>query len=149
MGAVSAWFARRWPLFAIGGLFLSILAAAEMSARANLTVDGIVISSELRHPEGARNRESRAYVLQSPSGEEFQYSAGPNDHSLSQSIPNGARVIKKKGKMTYTVDGRTIDDFPTGVYSVAGAGGALVFIMGSIASWKRFRRYYKGLDNPR
>ena len=133
-----------WVLALTGGLLFSLLAVSELRTRADIAIDGVVVSSVLNRREP--NRPVRKYVLRSlESGATFKYSAGPVDHALSQSIPNGARVIKKKGQLAYTVDGRRIDDFPTGFYSVALALAVPAFVAGAVAGIRRFRAYYRSL----
>jgi len=82
------------------------------------------------------------------SGSRFTYVAGPNDESLSQSIPDGATVIKKRGQLTYTVDGRVIHDFPTVVYGLFLVFGVPAFVVGCVAGWRRVARYYHSGDLP-
>jgi len=133
-----------WPGALMGGLLFSIFGVCEMMARVNLAVDGVVVSSILDCKEP--NRCVRRYVLRSSeTGREFKYAAAGVDHALSRSIPNGARVVKKKGELKYTVDGRVIDDFPTNVYLVMLAITVTVVVAGSVAGIRWFRAYYRSL----
>lgn len=126
----------------IGGLFFSLFVVAEIKARADLEVDGVVLNSVLK----GTVRPVRTYVLRFPNSDaQFKYAAGPNDHSLSRSVPNGAHVIKKKGDLTYTVDGRVINDSPTGAYLGLLALAVTAFVAGSIAGIRWFRAYYRSL----
>ena len=139
VGLRSTW----WVPALAGGFLFTLLGSAEILSRANLEVDGVVVRSVLNRKEP--NRPVRMYVLRSPAGVEFRYAAGPVDHALSQDIPDGARVIKRQGELTYSIDGRTVDDFPTSVYIGALCFTASAFVGGSIAGVLAFRRYYKSL----
>lgn len=77
-----------WPGMMAAGLPSALFAIAEFVARANIAVDGVVISSELKSVVPAHNRCVKTYTLKSiESGSVFTYAAGPNDESLPQSIP--------------------------------------------------------------
>ncbi len=131
-----------------GGLLVLLFAVSEFIARINTDIDGVVMSSVLKCVEPAHYRCVRTYTLISlTSGALFTYAAGPNDESLPQSIPNGAHIIKKKGKLSYTINGRTSLGFPLWFYSGLITVGGWCFLGGIIAGCRWFSSFCKGLDD--
>ena len=139
----------RWLWMMAAGLLFGAFAASEFAARATIAVDGIVISSELKCEEPRHNRCVRTYLLRSVnSGRLFTYAAGPNDESLPQSIPDGARVLKRKGELSYTIDGHTVLGFPIWWYSGMILLGIAMFVAGLIGGYRWWLAFRRSLDEP-
>ncbi len=82
-----------------------------VGARLTTELDGLVVSSQ-DVPTGRGPRYSTEYTLRGPDGGQQVYVAGPTDASLPRSLPLGTYLRKKKWSLSYTENGRIVNDFP-------------------------------------
>jgi hypothetical protein len=72
------------------------------------------------------------YTLQGSDGSIHEYTASRVDPSLPRTIPVGAYLIKRKGELSYRLNGARVDDFPLVAYVGFLIGGTACFIGASI-----------------
>jgi hypothetical protein len=99
----------------------------EIYQRAEISLNGKVVSSETKCVQPQNNRCATTYIVESLSGLRKTYVAGPNTHSLPRRLPIGTIVVKEAWKFDYSINGEHINDFPLWAYS----GGILTALIGS------------------
>jgi hypothetical protein len=57
------------------------------------------------------------YIVRAPDGTEQLYTAGGTDSSLPRDLPVGAHIVKRRWELSYSLNGKRIDDFPIYFYS--------------------------------
>ena len=109
-----------------GPLVLALLlwgiAGGEIYKRAAIELNGTVASSETHCMQPANNRCGTHYVVEGRDGSRAAYASGPTDGSLPTGLPIGTAIAKSKWALSYSINGRRVDDFPVRVYC-----GVLVF----------------------
>ncbi len=115
----------RQRLFLGVTVFAGMVAAmgiSEILQRAQIQLDGEITAAHTECEQPHNNRCVTYYTFRTLDGSSIGYAAGPNDHSLQRWLPVGTSVKKQKWHLSYQIDGRLIDDFPTRFYV-----GALIF----------------------
>jgi|ERR1035441_305207 hypothetical protein len=121
-------------------LVTSAGAISSILERAEIDVDGQVIWAETTCDQPYNNRCVTRYVLRTRTGSEVIYAAMPGDSSLARRLPIGTWITKHKWDISYSVDGKRIDDFPLRFYVgilVVGAFVGLGWIARSISGIDR------------
>jgi hypothetical protein len=102
--------------------------------RLKIEVEGRIIERQVGYhytpPSGPPARRFADYKILQKDGTTIVFYTGYTDPSLSRDMPIGAYLIKKKGRLVYTVDGEKYDDFPILFYAIIGAWGASIFTFG-------------------
>jgi hypothetical protein len=97
-------------------MVISAGAISSILERAEIEVDGQVISAETTCEQPYNNRCVTRYVLRTRTGSQVLYAAGPGDSSLQRRLPIGTWITKHKWDISYSIDGKRIDDFPLRFY---------------------------------
>lgn len=116
----------------IWGIPLMIFSYCCINARWKIKIEGKIIERKPGHVHLHPNRELTDYKILQKDGTIIEYRAYGNDSQLSREMPVGGYLIKKKGDIIYTVDGKKYDDFPTINYVITGLIGALIFHFGIV-----------------
>jgi len=113
--------ARRYAgvLVSVGGF---LLAGSEIYQRAEIELDGTIVSAKTNCMQPQNNRCATEYVVEAIDHSRKTYVAGPTDKSLRRWLSIGTSVVKRKWAMDYFIDGKHVDDFPIFFYS-----GVLIF----------------------
>ena len=72
------------------------------------------------------------YTLQQGDGSVHEYTATLVDPSLPRTLPVGAYVTKRKGEVTYFLNGKPVDDFPLTAYIVLLGVGIVCLIAAGV-----------------
>ena len=96
---------------------LWLFAGSEIFQRADVELNGTVVSSETSCMQPANNRCATVYVVESQDRSRHTYIAGPTDKALPRRLPVGTVIGKAKWALSYTVNGKEFRDFPVGFYS--------------------------------
>jgi len=136
------------PFFVIAfmwGIPFMIFSFYNINARLKIEVEGRIIERQEGHPYKPPDkppvRRFVNYKILQNDGTTISFYTGYTDPSLSRDMPIGAYVIKKKGKLVYTVDGEKYDDFPTLFYIIDGVIGFSIFTLGiAIGIWRKRKR---------
>jgi len=117
------------------GFALLIFGLNTIAERAAIVVDGTIVSRETQCEQDNKSRCTTTYTLQSPRSQFKSYfGAQSNDQSLPLYFPDGTKIRKQKGKLSYEINGREVNDFPLIFYLLCALiGTALVF--GSFAAF--------------
>ena len=126
---------RPYHALLAGGVLFSFMACSEIYSRAEIDVEGQVLSIESKCQEPQHNRCVSTYVLASKNGLHSSYSAGPNDASLQRNVPVGAYLVKHRWHLSYSIDNQEIDDFPIGFY-----GGLFALSIVAVLFWAHLHR---------
>ena len=135
------------------GIPLMAFSFFTINARLKIEVEGRIIERQegfhYKPPDKPPVRRFVNYKILQKDGTTIVFYTGYTDPSLSRDMPIGAYVIKKKGKLVYTVDGEKYDDFPTRFYVIDGVIGASIFIFGiAIGIWLKIKRAQATLISP-
>lgn len=107
------------PLIAllIFGVIVVVMACLEIYERASIEIDGLIVGSEVVCQQPKNNRCVTKYQFKGVVDKaQFEYSAGPTESSLPHDLAMGASVKKHRWELTYEIDGKPVDDFPTLFY---------------------------------
>ena len=120
------------PLFVfLCGMMFLIFGLSTINDRASIVVDGTIISSETQCEQSNNSRCVTTYTLQSPNSKsKSYYSAGYTDQSLPRGFPDGTRIWKQKGKLSFEANGYEINDFPLFFYLLCAIIGTTLAIGG-------------------
>ena len=103
-------------LFIVLAILTWIFAGAEILQRAAIDLHGIVVSSETSCVQPQNNRCATTYVVETQLGVQKTYTAGPTDKALRRGLPVGTVLVKDKWRLSYSINGERVDDFPSGFY---------------------------------
>jgi hypothetical protein len=114
---------------------------ATLWVRLTTAIDGVVVSRQYLPRTPWIHGSGMRYVILKADSTTQEYVAGGTDASLSRNIPAGVRLQKRKWELSYSVDGKRIDDFPRYFYSVILAGALALLFWGShqsvkLAAWR-------------
>lgn len=115
-------FRESIPNLAPFALLIWLFAGHEIYQRANVVLNGVIVTSKTDCVQPYNNRCATEYVVESADHAHVVYVAGPTDASLRRRLPVGTRIRKDKWSLTYFVNGKKVDDFPTRFY-----GGLMLF----------------------
>jgi hypothetical protein len=124
---------RRWWVLALFAGWTLYIAVSGIVGRLLISVDGRIVSSNTA--EGIR--PVTAYTIQAPHGES-SYIAGPTDDSLPRRMPIGTYIRKNKYDLSYSKDGKIINDFPLG-FHLLWLGISTICAWKSVSWWKASR----------
>lgn len=116
-------------------VLLWLFAGAEIYQRAAIELHGKVVSAITTCVQPVNNRCSTSYIFEASDRSQQVYVAGPTDKALPRRLPVGTVVVKDRWALSYSLNGRQVDDFPIMFYS-----GLLVLGLGSAAWWLLLRR---------
>lgn len=119
------------------GTMLTVGSASEIYARASINAVGQIVTNETKCQEPQHNRCATIYVLRALDCSLTTYSAGPTDHSLRRYLPVGTTLEKHEWQLTYRINGREVDDFPTSSYLGLFLSGVGAFVWGLYLQKKR------------
>jgi hypothetical protein len=123
-----------------GPMLLAVLvwlfAGSEIYQRADIDLNGIIVSADTSCMQPYNNRCGTIYVVKSRDGSRHTYIAGPTDQALPRRLPVGTVVVKDKWALSYSLNGREIRDFPIIFYS-----GLLVLGLISAIWWYALFRH--------
>jgi hypothetical protein len=105
------------------GLMSLVFSMNEFVSRAAIALDGRIVSAYTTCQQPYNNRCVTHYELLSADGSHVNYDAGSNDQSLKRGLPVGTHIVKRRWDLTYLVDDKLIDDFPSYAYSALSAFG--------------------------
>jgi len=121
-----------------GPLLLAVLAwlfaGSETYQRADLELNGTIVSANTTCMQPWNNRCATAYIFKARDGSRQRYVAGPTDQALPRRLPVGTVLVKDRWTLSYSLNGRKIDDFPILFYC-----GVLVLGLGGFAWWVLLR----------
>jgi hypothetical protein len=80
-----------------------LFAGSEIYQRAAIELNGTVVSSETSCMQPANNRCATQYIVEAPDRSRHTYIAGPTD--------------KDEWQLSYSINGREVNDFPVVFYS--------------------------------
>jgi len=104
-----------------------LFAGSELYQRAELQLNGTIVSATTGCMQPWNNRCASTYVIEARDGSRQTYVAGSVDHALPRRLAVGTVVVKNRWVLSYSLNGRKIDDFPIFFYAgvaVLGLGGA-------------------------
>jgi hypothetical protein len=94
-----------------------LFAGSEIYERAAIELNGTVVSSETSCMQPANNRCATQYIVEAPGQLRQTYIAGPTDKALPRRLPVGTVINKDKWQLSYSINGREVNDFPVVFYS--------------------------------
>ena len=115
-------FRESIPNLAPLALLIWFFAGHEIYQRADVVLNGVIVSSKTYCVQPYNNRCDTEYVVESQDHARIAYVAGPTDASLKRRLPAGTQIRKDKWSLAYFVNGKKVDDFPIKFY-----GGLMVF----------------------
>jgi hypothetical protein len=119
---------RNPAAMAIFSLWFLYMAYSTIAGRLEIEADGTILKREAFTRYG---RDGAIYTLAAPDGSSHSLTSGCTDSSLPRELPIGSRLVKLKNHLSYTLDGRTISDFPLPIYGlIAGVGLSLLAFSG-------------------
>jgi hypothetical protein len=120
---------------AIFSVWILYLAYSTIAGRMEIEADGTILKREAFTRYG---RPGAVYTLAAPDGSSHTLASGSTDSSLPRELPVGSRIVKLKNHLSYTLDGRTISDFPLPFYGLtAGLGLSLLAFSGILFMQQR------------
>ena len=118
------------------GALMIVFSATVISQRLFIKAEGVVVDKEVQCAKPLNNRCKSIYTLAFEDG--FQnYTAGPNDHSLSREIQIGSELRKNQWEIDYKIDNDLVNDFPSIFYAV-------ILLLGFSVSGIGYVYYLKG-----
>lgn len=124
-------------------------ALAEFHARQRIEIDGVVVVSNTVCQQPHSNRCVTTYeILAAGATKPVVYKAGPNDHSLRRSLPAGTRLFKRKGTLSYEINGTLVDDFPRIPYFATAGVGIGLAVAGVIRVFRFWRTVLHDSSEP-
>jgi len=115
-------FRESIPNLAPVALLIWLFAGHEIYQRAEVALNGTVVSSETGCLQPYNNRCDTTYIVESQNHVRSTYVAGPTDAPLGRRLPVGTLIQKDKWALTYSVNGKIVNDFPINFY-----GGLMLF----------------------
>ena len=124
----------------VWGIPLLCLALLPVFARAQIEVHGRVIQRAIECPDPSNSlRCNTIYLLESQnSSVPYRYVAGYANSSILQNLnlPPGTVIDKNRWRLTYSVNGREIDDFAVGMHILM---TILSFLLIGFALWRALK----------
>lgn len=103
--------------FLIIGLIVAGMACSEIYERAALQVNALIVGREVVCQQPKNNRCVTNYSLKDTADNSLHtYSAGPTEQALSTELKIGSSINKQRWYLSYEVNGKEVDDFPTLFY---------------------------------
>lgn len=115
------------------GILVCAFSVVGFYRRASIDLNGEVASSQTTCVQPQNNRCSTVYLVRGVNGAQQKYVAGFTDGSLPLRLPVGTYIEKKRWHVTYAINGRSINDFPSSFYGI-------LFIVGLLlVGWSAFQ----------
>jgi hypothetical protein len=130
-----------WGMLLIGIIF-TLFFFYPVFDRLNIDIQGIVLSRQEGHYDTIY-RTYTDYRIQQDDGKIIIYRGNFAGASLSEDIPIGAEINKKKWEINYAVNDKKIKDFTLDFYLIFGFGGFALFVIGLIGIIRRWIRTTK------
>jgi hypothetical protein len=116
-------------------LWILYMAYSTIAGRLEIEADGTILK---REAITRYQRPGAIYTLAAPDGALRTLASGCTDSSLPRELPVGGRLVKRKNDLSYTLDGRTVSDFPLPFYgATAGLGLSLLVLSGMLFMQQR------------
>ncbi len=132
------------------GILLVVFSLTQIGYRLAIDLSGIITKAEKvqseKGPLGNPQRYFTEYlVLHNATGETNHYRAKGNDVALSRNLEVGSEVEKKKWRLSYSVDGVVMEDFPTLFYGAILLVGSILLVVGATTG-KRKNDHQKDIE---
>jgi hypothetical protein len=117
------------------GFALCLFGGSQIYQRATIDLNGSIVSSETRYVPTDHNRCITQYIVEQSDHSHTIYVGGSSPQSLPCGLPVGTAISKTKWSLSYSVNGRRVNDFSTGFYV-----GVIVIGLCSIGWWRLLYR---------